>query len=232
MANLVSDLISEAFLNLGAIAPGEGNTPLELADAFMRLNQLVASYSSEQLTMPNMTHTSFAVAAGVDTYTLGVAGSLVTAAQPIRVTGAASVLGNFRSSMHVMSFDQFAATIDNPQGGSSQLAKVLAADGANPAINLRVYPMPAATPGALWLDYWMAMAQFTAPGQTVALPTGWERALAFNLAVELYPQYGRAGGIDPVLVGNAQASKASLVKLNADILGAQQQAPPAGGGGQ
>jgi hypothetical protein len=230
---LVSDIIFEAFLDLGAVAPGETNTALELADAFLRLNQLVASWSTEELTMPNKTHTSFALTAGVDAYTLGVGGTLVTAAQPIRVTGALSRSGNFRSSMQVMSFEKFHATVDDPMAASTVLAKVLAADGSNPLINILVYPVPATGPGTLYLDYWMAMAQFATTASVVALPAGWERALHFNLAVELAPQYARQTGIDPTLVGNAQSSKASLVKLNADILGAEQQAPPQQqGGGQ
>jgi hypothetical protein len=228
---LVSDLLNQAFLDLGAIAPGDSNTTLELSDAFLRLNQLIKSWSTEQLTVPSMTHQSFAVTAGTDAYTLGPAGTLVTALRVLRVTGASSRQGNFRSAMHVMSFEQFAATIEDPMSSATVLAKVLAADGAFPLINLRVYPMPATGPGALWLDFWSAIPAFVAQTDAITLPEGWERALHLNLAVDLYPQYGRTGGIDPSLLGLAQASKASLVKLNADILGAPQ-APPQGGGGQ
>lgn len=226
---LVSDLLNESFLNIGAIAPGDLNTALELSDAFLRLNQLIKSWATEQLMAPSMTHQSFTMVAGTDVYTLGVAGTLVTALRPLRVTGASSRQGNFRSSMHVMSFDQFAATIDDPMSSATVLAKVLAADGAFPSINLRVYPMPATAPGALWLDFWAALPAFVAQTDAINLPEGWERALGYNLSVDLYPQYGRAGGIDPTLLGLAQTSKAALAKLNADILGAPQ-APPQGGG--
>jgi hypothetical protein len=226
MANLVSDLINEAFLNISGFAVGEGLTSAEQTDAFMRLNQIISSWSTEQLTVPNMTHTAFTLAAGTSNYTLGTGGTLVTSARPLRVTGASSVSGNFRSNVEVMSFEKFAATVSDPLAAATVLATKLAADGSFPSINLRVFPTPAATPGTLWLDYWMAIAQFATVGDTVALADGFELALQLALAVHLYPQYGRSGGIDPVLAANAQSAKASLVDKNLKILG--QPAAPQG----
>jgi hypothetical protein len=229
---LVSDIIFSAFLDMGAVAPGETLTAAESADAFARLNMMLSSWATEQLTAPSMTHTGFVLTAGTNLYTLGTAGALVTASRPIRVVGAQSVSGNFRMGMKVMSFDQFAQEVSDPIASASALAEVLAADGSFPNINLRVHPMPAAAPGTLWLDYWMAIAQFVTVGDTVNMPDGWPDALHFNLAVRLYPQYARAGGMDPVLAANAQTSKGALNDLNAKILGQQQAPAPPQQGGQ
>lgn len=224
---LVSDLIIEAFLDMGAIAPGELPTTAEQSDAFLRLNQMIKSWAIEKLTIPQYAHTSFTPTAGITAYTLGTGGSFATAARPIRVTGATSVSGNFRSAVEVMSFEKFGATVADPMGSSAVLALKLAADGAYPSINLRVFPVPAPGPGSLLIDYWTALAAFATVGDTVNLSEGIEDALHFNLAIALYPQYARAGGIDPVLASNAQNSKAALVALNADILGLTP--PPAQG---
>lgn len=224
---LVSDLINQAFLDMGAIAAGETITGAEQADAFLRLNQMVKTWSIEHLTAPNMSHTAFTPVAGTIAYTLGTGGSFTTAARPLRVTGATSLSGNFRSNVEVMSFEQFHSTVNDPLGSSSVLALKLAADNGFPSINLRVFPVPAASPGTLWLDYWMALAAFGGVGDTIALPEGWENALHFNLAVALYPQYARAGGIPDVLAANAQNSKESLVALNREILGAAAPPPAA-----
>jgi hypothetical protein len=227
--SLVSDILTEAFLDLGAIAPGETNTTAELADAFMRLNQMIASWSTEQLTVPSMVHAAYQPTAGVTIYTLGPAGTFTTAATAIRVTGASSVQGNFRSPMKVMSWDQFAAEVADPKASSSVLAEVLAADGSFPSINLKIFPTPAAGPGTLWLDYWSAITQFVTQADTINLASGWEVALHSNLAVALYPQYARAGGIPPELAALAQSSKGALNALNMRILGQQQQTPPQAG---
>ncbi len=225
---LVSDIINQAMSNIGGYVPGETMTAAEQSDAFMRLNQMIDNWSREQLTLPNYLHGPFALTAGVNAYTLGTGGTLVTGAVPLRVTGAQSVSGNFRSPCRVISFDQFAAEVADPLAGATVLANTVAADGSYPNINIKVFPMPAASPGTLWLDYWSAIAQFNTVGDTINLPAGWQAALHTNLAVELYPQYARMGGIDPVLAANAQKYKGALVALNAAILG-EQQAPAAGG---
>jgi hypothetical protein len=231
MSVLVSDIINEAILDLAGIAPGESLTTAELNDAFARLNAMIASWSTEGLTVPYFSHTAFTITQGVSVYTLGTGGSLVTTARPMRVSGASSVSGNFRSAMKVVGFDQFAAEVGDPIASSTVLAKVLAADGSSPSINLRVFPVPATSPGTLWLDYWMELAQFATTGDSVTLPDEFVDALHFNLAVRLYPQYARAGGIPPELAANAQSTKQALVARNSAIQGLDQQAPPAPGGG-
>lgn len=220
---IVSDLIFESFLDMGAVAPGENLTTAESADGLLRLNQLIASWSIEQLTVPNMLHTQFTLTAGTSVYTLGTGGTLVTAARAIRVTGAASISGTFRQPVEVMSHDKFAATVQDPLATTSVLALKLAADGSFPSLNLRVFPVPATSPGFLLLDYWSALTAFAALSDTVSLPEGFEDALHFALAVRLYPQYARAGGMPPELLGNATMTKNAIQKRNMDILG---MAPP------
>lgn len=221
---LVSDILNLSFMDLAAIVPGETITPAEQADAFLRLNIMIGNAAIEQLTLPQMAHTLFAVSAGVTSYTLGVGATMVTASRPIRVTGAASVSGNFRQPMEVMSFEKLAATTQDAIASASVLALKLAADNGYPLINLRVFPVPAPTPGSLWLDYWTAMAQFAAVGDTVVLPPETLNWLHWGLAVELFPQYSRPGSSLELIASRAQQSKAALVQLNQSILGIAPQA--------
>lgn len=219
MATLVSDIINQAFLDLNVVAPGEGITTAEQTDAFLRLNQMIASWSREQLTVPQLVHQIFTPTAGTFAYTLGTGGTLASSSAPVRVTGATSYSGNFRSPVRIVSHEEFGATVGDDAGSTAVLVKVLAADGDSPNINVRLWPTPAAGPGSLEITYWAALAAFATVGDSVTLPEGFEDALHFNLAVRLYPQYGRQGGIDQVLASNAQTTKAALVQLNAQILG-------------
>lgn len=232
MSTLVSDLINQSFLDLGAIAPGEAITSAEQADAFARLNQMLATWSIEQLSVYTVLHQSFTPTAGTDLYTLGAAGSFATtgAVVPVRVTSAASVSGSFRSPVEVLSFKDFTLRAGNELGSTSVLAKLLAADSSWPAINLRIFPIPAAGPGALQLDYWTALTQFANVGATVTLPPGFEAGLHWNLAVELWPQYARPGNSIDIIAANAEKAKAAIAAVNADILGLQAAAPAANQG--
>lgn len=229
MATLVSDIITEAFLDLAAIDPGVAITTAEQTDAFLRLNQLIASWSTEQFTVFGATHTALTVTAGTGTYTVGTGGTLVTAARPVRITGAQSVSGSFRQSVEVISWDEFASRISDPIGATSVIPKVMAADQGFPSINIKLFPTPAASPGTLWLDYWVAITAFATVGDTVTLPPGYERALHLGLAVELYPQYSKKADF-AALKGMADAAKNSLMQLNMQILGTQAPSSPASAG--
>lgn len=233
MATLVSDIINEAFLDLAAIDPGVGITTAEQTDAFLRLNQMIGVWSTEQFSVFGATHTGLTVTAGTAAYTVGTGGSLVTAARPVRITGAAGiagVAGSFRAPIEVVSFDEFAARVRDPFGQVSVMPEIMAADQGFPSINIKLFPTPAASPATLWLDYWVAIAAFATVGDTVTLPPGYEDALHFNLALRLYPQYPRNGNLD-TLMALAKESKDSLMQLNAQILG-QQPAAPAPAKGQ
>ncbi len=221
--SLVSDLINQSFLDLGAVAPGEGITTAEQSDAFLRLNQILGQWSKEQLSVYTMVHGNWPLVAGTTVYTLGTGGSLSTAAVPMRVTGAAGVSGAFRGPIEVVSWDAFDARVADGQGEVSVLPEILAADQAWPSINIRVHPTPAAAPGTLWLDYWTPLLAFATVGDTIALPPGFEAALHWNLALNLYPQYARPGATADVVAGMAQSTKASLVALGAGVLGQTPQ---------
>lgn len=229
MPTLVSDLITQAFLDLASIAPGEPITASELSDAFMRLNQMLSTWSTEDLAVFNKVHQAFTPTAGTDLYTLGSTGSLATTGGliPVRITGAASVSGTFRKGMRVVSFEAFDAEVQDDIGSTSVLAEVLAADNAYPAINVRIHPVPGPFPGTLWLDYWTAVLQFTGVGQTVSLPLGWEAALHWSLAEELFPQYARPGNQIDVISANASKAKGAIAALCAQILGRDTTAAPA-----
>lgn len=234
---LVSDLINLAFLSLNEITVGRTIAAPEQADAFVRLNELLDEWSVEQLMIPSPFHGSFALTAGTSFYYLGTAGTLITGAQPIRVTGASSVLGTFRSPVKVVSWEAFDAEVEDRISTTSQLAKVLAADGASPTINLQVFPTPAANPGALWLDYWTALQQFATVGDTVNVTAGFLAAMHYGLALKLHPLYARPGATSlDYIAAKAAAAKAKLAELAAAILGtrlgAEAGAPARGTQGQ
>jgi hypothetical protein len=230
---LVSDIITEAFIDLAEITVGRLISVPEQTDAFLRLNQMLLQWSLEQLMVYTVEHDSLSLTAGTASYTVGTGGSLASTANPVRITGASSVAGNFLQAMRLMSFAEFTAELKDDLGAATVLATALAADNAWPSINIRVYPMPAPNPGTLLLDYWTALTAFTAVTETVNLPPGFEDALHFNLALRLYPEYVN-GGTPPLAVveGNARSSKMAIVALNAQInaqrvdsMAAPQRAP-------
>jgi hypothetical protein len=227
MATLVSDLITEAFLDLGLISPGQSITTEEQTDAFLRLNQMLASWSTEHTSVFTEQHGSFNLTAGTDGYTMGPSGTFSTSARPVKICGVSAASGLFRVPVKLVSWEDFHALVSNDRGVTSILPQALAADNGYPLLSLKVFPMPAAGAGTLDIDYWTPLSKFSTVSDTVDLPPGFEEALHFNLAVRLYPQYSRNNGIDQALLLNAQNSKAGITALTASVLGNAAQPIPA-----
>lgn len=219
-----ADLINQSLVDLGTLKPGATPPTAIRDDCFVRLNQLWEGWSIDETVTNAQYHQILALSAGTSVYTFGTGGSLVATATPVRVYGAESVSGNFRSPVRVVSFKEFDAEVQDALGSSSVLAQLLAADNAYPSINLRVFPVPATSPGSLLLDYWGAMTPFAATSTTVALAPAFSDALHWNLAMALLPQYGRTGVDGAAIAANAAASLGKIQQLNRSINGVQ---PPA-----
>ncbi len=225
MAITVTDLISAAFVEIAYIRPGATITTTMRDAAFLQLQQLMSSWSDEQVMAYVVYHQVFTLVAGTPLYTVGTGGTLVATARPIAITSAASVLSNQRKTVQVMSWDQFDKEVDDPLASRSIYAAKLAADQAYPSINIRVWPTPDTSPATLELNYYSQLPAYTAVSDTVTLPEGYERALRLGLALELGPQYGRQGGqIPEILATNAANAKQAIAAKNASILGLQPAA--------
>lgn len=221
---LVSDLINEAFLDIGMIQPGQAVTGAMQTDAFTRLNQMLASWSAEQLTVFDQRVTSFQLQAGIPTYTFGVGGSFNPGVRAQKVTAWRASYGNvLMRGGRVLSLDELGAVATQEAGEQTAVPKAVGADTSYPLINVRIFPPPSSSPGQLELAYWVPIAAFATVGDTVNFPSGFEDALHFGLAVRLYHAYPRQGGIPPELAANAQNTKAAIVQQNTMGAAPQQQ---------
>lgn len=214
--SLVSDLINEAFLDLTVITVGETISPAMQTDAFMRINQLLASLSAEGAMCFNQVSQGFNLLTGVTAYTLGAGGSFATTAglraQKVKAWRAYySIL--LHSGGAVLSLAEFGAQAKQLMGETTPIPGIVGADTAYPLINLKVFPPPSATPGVIELDYWTPIAQFLTVGDTVALPPGYEAMLHFALARELYEQYPRPTKQQSIWA-QADRTKAAIISQN------------------
>ncbi len=100
-----------------------------------------------------------------------------------------------------------------PSLASIAVPMVLGADTAWPLINVRVWPTPTQNATAE-IAYWVPIVAFSAVGDTINLPPGWEAMLRSNLAVTLYPMFERVAGMPPALAANAQNTKAAIIQQN------------------
>lgn len=213
-----AEIITQAFVDMAVIQVGETITAGMQSDAFTRLKSLISSLSAEGLIAFNQVEQAFQLVSGTTAYTLGSGGTFSTTGnlRAQRVTAWRAYYSTLLSSGGpILSMAEFGAQAVQKEGELTSIPRLVAADTSYPLINVRVWPPPSAVPGILELAYWTPITAPSAVGDTISLPEGWENFLHFQLAVALYPQYSRTGGMDPVLAANASNSKQVLLQQNA-----------------
>lgn len=230
-----NELIDQAFLDIAVIQPGESIATAMRTNAQALLNQLLSSLSTEGATAYNQKTYSCTLQSGVSGYTVGSAGTLTGINERVqRLTSWSCVSGDLADGGPVLPLDAFGAAMKAEQERIAGIAlqgvmagqiatfpatiskavpSVVGADTAFPLINMRVFPAPSAN-STIVLATWTPITVISDFTLTPTLPSGWEAMIHLQLALLLYPQYSRQGGIPPELAANAQSAKASIVNQN------------------
>lgn len=216
----VQELIYSAFRLANVTASGETPSSTARDDAFAELNRLLSSFSAEQLVCYNHVSESFSLSSGTMTYTWASGGTW-NSARPVKVTGATAISGSFSRAMRVLPMHEARKLTDNPDGVTAALPSVLGWDQGFSSMNILIFPPPNASPGTVTVNSIKPIAAFSAVGDTITLPPGWELALRAALAVWIEQEWN--GAVRDSTAGLAQSSKAALVQVNQELLAQPEQ---------
>lgn len=204
------DLVSASLRLIGAIAPGESPEASEASDGLSTLNRMLDSWSNENLLIYQVVKESpITLVAGTSTYTLGVGGNITT--RPIEIVGASvrDAASSQEYPLYLLSPAEFQG-IGNKSLQSNYPEK-LYDDGGYPQRTLTLYPIPSIA-NLLVLLTKRALTSISTLDDDISLPPGYERALVYNLSIDLAPEYGRP--IDPIVMQTASESKSSIKRSN------------------
>jgi hypothetical protein len=139
----VSDLIHSSFRLIGAVAAGETLETNELNDALVSLNQMIASWSTEKLSVYAINKETFPLS-GTQSYTMGPGGSFATA-RPVQIIAAraTSGSGNYGRHLDIVDADAWTSTVER-DGGINLPIKAFV-DYAFPLATVWLWPVPAAS---------------------------------------------------------------------------------------
>ena len=221
-ATAYSQIILQAYCEVNVIQDTSETISSTLqGDAFLLMQQWLQLISEDRLLNCVAKHqTGLTLVAGTSGYTFGTGGTLVASVAPLAITGWSAVAsGGFRTGGQPISYDRLRELSQNGTGKVSVLPEALAADQANPTINLEVYPTPATSPGTLSLDYWGQLTIPSATSDTVDGPPGFERLYTLGLALQLEPRYPVGDGPRALLERNYKMAADTLRGRVAAILG-------------
>lgn len=224
----VRELIRKSMLLIGAISTGENLSADEAADGLNSLNDLLDSWSTDGLLIPSSTIEEFTLTPGQAAYTIGVGGNFNTAnPQVIEEARLKDVSGQaFELPLAIYSIQEYADIVQK-QTQSSQPEALYFQRGA-PLSTIYLYTVPS-TANKLVLYSKKALTNFTSVNTEISLPPGYQRALRYNLALELAVEYGKQPS--EYVFQTSQELKAQLMRVNdagkpvtmkSDILGLAQ----------
>ena len=202
------DIIDRALRLIGAIESGESGTSDESADGLEALNALIDSWRNDRLMVYARTEVSFAMIAGTSSYTVGSGGNFNTT-RPVKIESAFHTKSNVNYPVELIDERKWYAIDDRTVTG-----EIVEKAWYNPTLStgtLKVYPVPNAT-HTLTLVVWTPISTLATVGTSVTLPPGYERALAYNLAIELAPEFQVSAR--PEVVKIASDSLAALKRVN------------------
>lgn len=203
------DLISGSLRLLGAIAPGEVPSGAEGADGLTALNDLIESWNIERLQIPAIQRTTHTLTIGLNPHTIGTSGTFNTT-RPVKIENAGLMLSgsSIEHPLHPLTEQEWAEIVTKAQSGQPG-EFFYRANFPLGAIYLNPVPSAADT---LVLYTWTPLSSVAALATTLAFAPGYNRALRYNLAVEIASEYGRPLPQDVLAI--AIESKGRLKSLN------------------
>lgn len=182
------DIITGAARLLGVVRKGEALDADEAADGLSALNDMIASWSSERLFIAVRTRDSFTLTASA-THTIGTDQTLNTVA-PIRISNAFIRNGDLDYPLTIITDEEYDSLALKTLAASPPAYINYIKSNSSNVGTIRLYPVPSAS-DALHLLSEKAVTDVALTSDTVFLSqVGFKRALKYNLAIDLAPEYG------------------------------------------
>lgn len=209
MAILAYTLIKSSIRLLGAYAPGETPPDEDIQDGLEALNMMLDSWGVNRNLINALTKENFTLVAGTNNYTIGSAGTFNTV-RPLKIEHAYTRDSN--GTDYPLTIIDQSRWNDICTKTTQGRPEVILYDPQTTLGKVYLYPTPE-TAYTLYIDSWKPIAQIPTSASTITLPPGYERALKYNLAIELAPEYGVSVTDEVAVI--AKESKAEIVNINA-----------------
>lgn len=197
------EIVKKAFQKNGVLTKQESLSGDEATDGLYSLNAMVSSWVNEKLIINARALENFPLVSNQATYTMGSGGDFNTE-RPIKILSAYVRQGNTDYPLKIVPLEVY-DKIQNKD--TSTIPEWLAVDAAYPLNRLTFYGEPYSGL-TVYIRSEKPLTEFATLDTTIDLPSGWERALIYNLAVETSGEYGVQ--VDQVTYDIAQQSKGAI----------------------
>lgn len=184
----VRDIVTRSLRLIEEVGAGQTARAEDANDALVALIAMLDSWSIDGQLVFTETVEDFSLTGNDGSYTIGTGGDFNTT-RPLKIRAATIVepSGTDRTELEVLSMEEYAYQTDLTVTGRPQRVYY---DANYPTGTLRFHPVPSQT-YTVTLYTEKPLTNFTTVNDTVTMPPGYERALAYNLAVEIAPEFGK-----------------------------------------
>ena len=181
-----TQIIDRALKIAGVLGEGETATSEEAADGLVSLNDMVDSWNIERLAIYQIQEENFTLTIGDNSYTIGSGGDFNTT-RPVKIENA--FIRQNGNDYPVVIINNQAFDNITTKAVQSDLPDQLYYEPSFPLGTIHIYETPSAA-NDIYINSWKSLHSFSSLTTTLSLPPGYERALKYNLASELAPEYG------------------------------------------
>lgn len=203
----VYDIVVKAMLHIGALASGEVPNADEASDGLDAFNDVLETWSLQNLAVYGGDVETFATVPGQASYTIGATGNWVTARPVQDIDGAYCTVQGVDFPIGIWTQAEYNSVA--VKATQSNIIDRLAYINEFPNGIVKLFPTPQRAI-SVSLTIARVMTNAAALSDIIRLPPGYARALAYAVAVELTTQYG--GGID--VSGQAKSTLAYIKRAN------------------
>lgn len=210
MTTTAGDQINRALRLLGVLAEGETPSAATSQDALAALNQMIDSWNTERLSVYATQDQVFSWPAGEIRRTLGPTGDFV-GNRPVLLDDATYYRAPSGVSYGIKFINQDQYNGIAVKTATSTFPQVIFVNETFPDVEMYVYPKP--TQDLEW--HFISVQELTQPAllsTTLSFPPGYMRAFAYNLAMEIAPEFGVEPS--PQVQRIAMTSKRNLKRVN------------------
>ena len=210
MAYTAGDQITRALRLLGVLAEGETASAATAQDALVAMNQMIDSWNTERLSVFCTQDQVFNWPVGQIKQTLGPTGDFV-GNRPIQLDDGTYFRAPSGVSYGIKIINQDQYNGIAVKTSTSTFPQVIFINNTFPNVEMYIYPRP--TQLLEW--HFISVQELTQPATLsteLFFPPGYMRAFAYNLAMEIAPEFGVEPS--PQVQRIAMTSKRNLKRIN------------------
>lgn len=202
------DIIKRAMRIIGAIGQNETPSSSEASDGLLALNDMLDSWSTDRTYIYSILQENFPLVSGTVSYTMGVGGDFNTT-RPTEIDNVFVRLNETDFALKSINSQDYNSITSKSNNGA--IPEYYFYNPSFPLATIQLWGAPSSDL-TIYINSWQQLQQFADLTTDYTFPAGYNRALAYGLAMEIAPEYGMP--LTQEAIGIATLSQANIRNKN------------------